>query len=182
MEKLLKNMFFLKEMPMFCRNWPPSPKMLMHNKNRKQSSRLLGVSNLLVELKLLYFRPPPKKLQKAACFFFVEHCRITNSFCIPNFYYHTNLHGPLILLSSLVECLWMLQCLERCYQDSGMFHVRCLVQACLSINDWWWTFIENLRCPSSTYHQSFCNDTSCMHVLCHISPRPINFNKTKNTY
>ena len=113
--------------------------------------------------------------------FFVEHCRITNSLCIPNFYYHTNLHGPLILLSSLVECLWMLQGLERCYQDSGIFHVRCLVQACLSINDWWWTFIENLRCPSSTYHQSFCNDTSCMHVLCHISPRPINFNKTKNT-
>lgn len=48
-----------------------------------------------------------------------------------------------------------------------------------SINDWWWTFIENLRGPSSTYHQPFCNDTSCMHVLCHISPRPTNFNKTE---
>ena len=168
-------------MPMFCRNWPPSSKMFMHKKNLTIISTAWSVK-FAGRVETPLFQASTKEIAKGYLFFFVEHCRLTNSFCIPNFYYITNLHGPLILLSSLVECLWMLQCLERCYQDSGIFHVRCLVQARLSINEWWWKLVENLRCPSSTYHQPFCNDTSCMHVLCHISPRPINFNKTKNTY
>lgn len=133
-------------MPMFCRNWPPSPKCWCIRKI-SQSSRLLGVLNLLVESKLLYFRPPPKKLQKAAWFFCgtLPHCQLI---LYPQFLLH---HKPSWSAHFVIQSSRMFMNASVSWEMLSRFRDISCSLSCSSLSIYQWLMMDIYRKSMKIY-------------------------------